>query len=139
MYKDSLVAVNTDVKKKNKFAMLFNIAVERGRCPLPAMTKRQCLSIRSQLNRYRANSRGNPGTDKWDLVMNNMEDAEDGLFRLVMTYPKRFWDEVDVLLEIPNIPMMLPEVDSHIVMAPEGTKNITDLLDSMYAPGNADK
>lgn len=127
-------------EKHNKFALMFNMAVETGCISFPAMTRRECLSMRSQLNRYRVKMRGHSGTKGWDLVGNYMEQLEDGdCWILSMKYNKVMWDHLNAQLGIVNA---APQLEDGVNLFPEiqteGVQSITDVLADMF-PDTKDK
>lgn len=145
--------INEQQRKESRFAILFQRTIEHGCVRLPIMTKRQAISFRSQLNRFRKAHRGQPLSRGWDLVVNRMVGIDDEHAQITMVYEKDFWDAIDAQIGLsPQEQAAMPELPdpgdrttdlreiTGTDMVPPGTRSIGDVLaDLGFDPGNSRK
>lgn len=130
-------------EKENRFAILYAKTVEHGKLELPIMPKSTAHSFRSQLNRYRKQQRGNQHTRLWDLVTNKLVNLGNGQARVIMTYEKEFWDEIDRGLgiarnkeyQVLHAPLPTAAEITALDMNPAGIPSLSTVLDGMFPVG----
>lgn len=92
----------TNKRKRSRFAMLLEQALEVGEIVLPFRDLSAARSFRSSINRFRAEQRrkNSQFTESWDMISNRVREKEDGTAEVSIYYDKMFWDAVDEQLKL---------------------------------------